>query len=169
MKHSKLKSIFLYLLIIGSITILSSCTSNEKKIWIFELDQSKKSVEKELASKDFKYETKNDTINIKKEIELYGITWEACNLYFKNDSLYFISFNTSSGKEISKDQKKNLVEDIDQIYGEHTTDTTAKSQFGTVQWEWKKNNIKVLFISLFWSKYASLMFIDDTKIKKQDL
>lgn len=106
-KSSKLNSFFTFLLIIGSISIFSSCTSNDK-VWELEIGQSRKSVVSKLTKLGYEVEnfSADSYISINEKIKYQGITWNNITCWFdKNNklkSVEFVSYYPLSFSELDK-------------------------------------------------------------------
>lgn len=91
-----------------------------------------------------------------------GIKWDGVSFNFENNFLSSISFRMFKGEKLTREQKKYIVDELDKIYGDHVVDNSAKAEYGTVAWKWEKDNINVLFTTIFKSQWASLIIFDDT-------
>lgn len=137
---------------------LQSCNSNPKEVWYFSLGQSETEVKQILDKHKIEYINEDSSIKVESSIDYLGIKWNAISFDFQNDSLSSIAFSMFKGDKLTREQKKNVVESLDKIYGTHTLDESAKSEYGTVAWKWEDNEVNVIFTSLFKSKWASLLF-----------
>lgn len=140
---------------------LISC-NNPKKVWDFTLGESKTEVESTLKNKDYSYHINDGRIEMESSIDYLGIKWDGISFNFENNSLSSISFRMFKGEKLTREQKKYIVNELDKIYGEHIVDNSAKAEYGTVAWKWEKDNINVLFTTIFKSQWASLIIFNDT-------
>lgn len=150
-----------YLFLLLSALSLFSCT-NPKKVWEVSLGESKSEVETTLENKGYSYHTKDGKLNIETSIAYLGIRWDGISFDFEEDSLNTISFRMIKGEKLTEEQKKDVVRELDKIYGDHTVDDSAKEQYGTIAWKWEKDNVNVIFTSMFDSRWASLVIFNST-------
>ena len=147
-------------LILLFLTLLSC--NNPKKVWDFSLGESMVYIESTLKNKDYSYQNNDGKIELESSITYLGIKWDGVSFNFENNFLSSISFRMFKGEKLTREQKKYIVDELDKIYGDHVVDNSAKAEYGTVAWKWEKDNINVLFTTIFKSQWASLIIFDDT-------
>ena len=157
----------LFAIIVLAMT-MAGC-SNERKIGLFTLGQSKPEVEKILEENDFDYSEKDGRFEVTDDIEYLNIDWDGGALAFEDSKLHSVSFRKMQGVPLTKSQTKELVKTLDKVYGEHKTDNSGKD-IGAKGWRWEKDNINITLTTMFDGQWGILMFFekkDSSEIKTQ--
>ena len=144
-------------IILSSILLLigiNSCTK-QNKVWLVSIGESKESVKQTLDNEKIKYTDQDTAINIEKSIKYLDIDWNKASISFENNVTTAVLFQKLEGAALSKEQKKKVVYQFDDIYGDHKYDKST--EYGLSGWSWDKDGTVVSFMSILKGQYAMLL------------